>query len=155
MDIVRIYNSPIAAIQDVSMKMHGFHYPASAGKPVLKVIPVQANRGGRSPRLDIILNQAAYPNSMAIHHTIVTVRRKNKNTRWHIFFLNGRKLRDNKCIAALKRRPGAAKWSGDVVVMKEGKSQSFVGVNGGADRRLANYAVKGYVLKFDESRHGH
>jgi hypothetical protein len=132
-------------LQDITMQMQGFHYPASSTKPVLKAIPVQSNCWGRSPRLDIILNLGAYPKSMAIHHTIAIVRHKNKDTRWHIFFLKGRKLRDNKCIAGLRRGQGLAKWSGDVVVMKEGNFDSFVGVNGGTDRQLANSAVKGCV----------
>lgn len=106
---------------------------------MLKAIHTQRNANDRVPRLDLVLEENRL--QPYIHDGIVTVIYRKKETRFHIFVKNHKRLRSNRIVEGWKN---GANWKGDILVMRKGLVHEFVGFRGG-DAALADFAVKRLV----------
>jgi len=117
------------------MKILGQVFKASGNRPTTRVLYTQTNAKGRSPRLDLIMDDMKL--QPYIHDAIVTVKHKKKSIRFHIFVKNHKKLPLNKSI----RRWPQVNWRGDIIVMRKGKNDEFVNIRSG-EGVLADFVAK-------------
>jgi hypothetical protein len=106
---------------------------------VLKGIHTQKNANDRVPRLDLVLEENRL--QPYIHDAIVTIIYRKKETCFHIFVKNHKRLKANRIVEGWKN---GGSWRGDILIMRKGLVHEFVGFRGG-DAALADFAVKRLV----------
>ncbi|KAF8065411.1 hypothetical protein FPV67DRAFT_1696858 [Lyophyllum atratum] len=116
----------VSTTRDDTKQINGRYYGAHARRGVSKGIYTQMNAGGRRPHVEMLMSGGKL--QPFIHDAVVVVNRRGRQTRFHLFVKNHRYLPPNQTVA---RWGLGVQWTGDIVVMRKGVFEEFVGFKGG------------------------